>query len=117
MGIADKLRKAREIKVEAGGFSFTVRRPTDLEMIELQGGQVRGDKLLRFLIDWDGVKEIDMMEGGDPHPLKFDPEIAREWLSDRPDLFAKITSGMIGAYQAHSAALEEKLKNSAPGSN
>ena len=34
MSLAEKIRKAREVKVESAGFSFIIRRPTDLEMIE-----------------------------------------------------------------------------------
>lgn len=31
MALVDKLRRAREFQVETGGFTFTLRRPTDVE--------------------------------------------------------------------------------------
>lgn len=114
MALADKLRKARETSVEAGGFKFTVRRPTDLEMIEMRG-TVNGSQLLKFVLGWEGVKESDMLEGGDPHPLQFSREVAEEWLADRPDLFAKLAQGIIESYQAHAKQLEDAAKNSQPG--
>jgi len=114
MALADKLRKAREMSVEAGGFKFTVRRPTDLEMIEMRG-TVNGSQLLKFILGWDGVREIDMLEGGDPHPLPFTREVAEEWLADRPDLFAKLAEAIIQGYQEHAQKLEDAAKNLQPG--
>ena len=55
MGLADKIRKARESTVEVGGYTFTVRRPTDLEMFELQGS-VSAGRLLPFVVGWSGVR-------------------------------------------------------------
>ena len=114
-GIAERLRKAREIKVEAGGFTFLARRPTDLEMMDMRG-TVQGVALLRFLIGWEGVKESDVIGHGDPHPLDYAPDVAVEWLSDRPDLFGALAGGIFDAYAAHSKALEDAGKNLRPGS-
>lgn len=114
--LARKLRDARRVEVEAGGFVFILRRPTDLEFIDLRGS-AGSDRLLKFLVDWRGVKESDIVEHGDPHEAKFDAEDAREWLSDRMDLFGAITTGLITAYEGHTAAIEEKLKNLTPGSS
>lgn len=112
--IAEKLRKAREVKVEAGGFMFTVRRPTDLEMIEMRGA-VSGVRLLRYVLGWEGVKESDLVENGDPHPAPFSAEVAEEWLADRPDLFALLATGIFDSYAAHTKQLEDATKNSQPG--
>ena len=73
--------------------------------------------LLVFIHGWENVKESDIVEHGDPHPAEFDRDDAREWLADRPDLFGAITEGLLAGYKAHTAELEEKLKNSSPGSN
>ena len=43
MSLVEKMRKARESRVEAGGKVFIIRRPTALEMIELrQSAQGKG---------------------------------------------------------------------------
>lgn len=103
--LANKLRAARRFEVVASGFTFVLLRPTDIEFIALRG-TATGDRLLNFLVDWRGVKESDVLAGGDPFDVKFDLDDAREWLSDRPDLFNAITSGIIDAYNAHAARLE-----------
>ncbi len=110
MSLADKIRKARETKVEVAGFSFTIRRPTDVEMMTLRGeGSV--SRLFPFVVDWDGVREIDMIPGGDPHPLKFDEEAFAEWVADRPDILGPLVDAILGAYRKHVDKLEGELKN------
>lgn len=108
--LSEKIRKAREIRVSAGGFTFVARRPTDLEMLALRGTGAP-ERILPFVIGWEGVKELDLIAGGDPHPLAFDADACAEWLADRPDLFGPVVDGIIGAYQAHATALEDAAKN------
>lgn len=110
MSLVDKIRKARESMVEVGGYTFTVRRPTDVEMMELRatGGVAR---LFPFVLGWEGVKEIDLIPGGDPHPLAFDADVCKEWLADRPDLFGPLIDAILGSYRTHAAALEDAAKN------
>jgi hypothetical protein len=108
--LADKLRKAREVKVEAYGFTFTCRRPTDLEMIELRGARI-GRAIMPYVIGWDGVTELSMTGSGAPHPLDFDHEACTEWLADRLDLLGAITEGVFNAYQAHAEKVQAAVKN------
>lgn len=105
-----KLRKARELRVEAGGFGFLIRRPTALEMMELQN-HPRGRAILPYVIGWDSVREIDVLPGGDPHPLAFDGDVCAEWLTDRLDLLAPLADAVFAAYQAHEQRLEDAKKN------
>lgn len=107
--LVDKLRRAREERVEAGGFTFTVRRPTDIEMLEMRGGG-SVSRLLRFVVGWDGVKESDLIPGGDPHPLPFDAEACAEWLSDRPDLLNPLAARIMERYQEHAEKLADAAK-------
>ena len=73
MALVDKLRRAREFQVETGGFTFTLRRPTDVEWLELvESGKSTARTVLAYIVGWEGVKEIDLIPGGDPHPLPFD---------------------------------------------
>ena len=110
MSLVDKIRKAREQSVEAGGYTFTVRRPTDVEMLELRGtGSIA--RLFRFVVGWEGVKEIDLVPGGDPHPVPFDADICTEWLSDHPEIFGPLVDAILGGYRQHAEALETGTKN------
>ena len=108
--LIDKIRKARETKIDAGGFGFVIRRPTALEMIEIQN-QPRGRAILPFVIGWDRVKELDLIPGGDPHPLPFDADVCAEWLTDRLDILAPLTDAVFESYRAHEARLEDTKKN------
>jgi hypothetical protein len=110
MSLADKIRKAREQVVPLGDFKFTIRRPTDVEMLELQGSS-SVSRLFKFIVGWEGVKELDIIAGGDPHPLAFDAEACREWLEDRPDLLGPVVSTIVGSYSRHTEALEAAAKN------
>jgi hypothetical protein len=105
-----KLRKAREKNVEAGGFIFTIRRPTDVEAMQM-GGFKDPSMLIPYVIGWDKVREIDVVPGGDAHPLPFDADVCREWLCDQPDLLAPLVEAITEAYVAHRTELKEQEKN------
>ena len=109
MGLAEKIRKSREERVEAGGHLFIVRRPTDLEMMTLRGNGSL-DRMLPFVVGWENVREIDILPGGDPHPLAFDAEACAEWLSDRPDLLEVVVEKIMAAYRRHAGELKAAKK-------
>lgn len=110
MSLADKIRKSRESVVSAGGFEFTIRRPTDLDMLEFSKAR-EPVKLLKFVVGWGKVKELDLIPGGDGHPAPFDSDACVEWLSDRADLLGPVVSAITDAYQTNKARLEEAAKN------
>ena len=110
--LAEKIRKAREVRIELDGkpHVFIALRPTDLDMMELREG-IKPRGLLRFVVGWENVAEIDLVPGGDPHPLAFDSEALVEWVSDEPELFAALINGITGAYADHQAKREAAKKN------
>lgn len=107
--LADKLRRARESVIEAGGFKFTVRRPTDMEAV-LMGEQTVLDILCRHTVGWS-LKEIDLVPGGSPVEAAFDADAFREWVQDQPEVFAALVDGIKGAYAAHAQQREAAAKN------
>lgn len=107
--LTERMRKAREQRVTAGGVTFIVRRPTDLDMIELRG-QVDARALLRFIVGWEGVTEGHLIKGGDPHPLPWDADACVEWLADRPDILAPLVEAVLAAYTAHAERLAAEKK-------
>lgn len=108
--IAEKLRKAREVKVEAGGFTFLVRRPTDLEAIGLRKAEA-GRAVMPFIIGWENVSEIAILGKGSPHPVEFDPDLCNEWLQDRLDILSALIDAVFKAYQDHLDKVAEAVKN------
>lgn len=110
MSLAEKLRKAREVRLEQDDFVLICRRPTDLEMIELRGNRA-GRALLPFVVGWERVSEQVITGNGAPHPLPFDEELRDEWLVDRLDLLGKVAEAVFTAYEAHVDKVADAVKN------
>ena len=110
--LAEKIRKARQSAVSSCGHRFTIRRPTHLEVLELQqaDGGLTIRNVLRFVVGWD-LKESDLIPGGVGDPAPFDVEAFEEWAADHPDAWADIMKGVASAYQSHAAKLEEDAGN------
>lgn len=109
MSLIDKLRKARQHTVTAGGYTFTVRRPTDFEALRLQGATP--EDIMVYVVGWSGVREIDLIPGGTAVDVPFDPVLFREWIADRPDLWGAITTAVTETYARHVQELEGVEKN------
>ena len=108
--LIEKIKKARETNVSAGSFNFTVRRPTDMEVVNMRGQQIKqGDLLQKFVIDWAGVTELDIVPGGTNEPVPFDTALFMEWVADRPDLWTPLAIAIMASYEAHQTKTEESL--------
>ena len=105
-----KMRAAREQNVEVGGFTFVVRRPTEMDMMEMQNKPL-GRSALRHVVGWSDVKESDVLANGDPEPLEYDAGIAEEWLLDRIDLLAPLTDKVMTSFRDHIAKRAAAEKN------
>lgn len=105
--LLEKMRRARETRVEVADFAFIVRRPTPVEMADMS----RTRDFTSAVVGWEKVREMDIVPGGDPHPLTFDADACAEWLRDRPDLYGPVIDRVMEAFKAHVAALEEAQKN------
>ena len=108
--LSEKIRRSREIRVEAGGKVFIVLRPTTMDMIELQGKSA-ARAILPHIIGWEGVTGLDLYPGGDGAPVGFDADACAEWLSDRVDLLGPIAQAAVDAYDDHRQRIEDDAKN------
>lgn len=108
--LAEKMRKAREVRIEVREHVFIVLRPTDMDVMDFNGG-ITPRILSRFVAGWENVKEMDLLPGGDPHPLAFDADALVEWVSDDPEIFAALINGMTDAYAEHQKKRAESVKN------
>lgn len=112
MSLTEKIRAARQQRVTVGAHTFIVQRPTDLEVLELQkGGQIDARKMLRFVVGWDNVNEIDIVPGGAPVAVPFDLGVATEWLSDRLEILTEVVGAVMKAYEDHQASQRAAEKN------
>jgi hypothetical protein len=109
MSLIDKLRKARETAVEVDGFKFTIRRPTDQEAIGLRAVTFI-EIAQKFVVGWSGVKEIDLIPGGDGAAVAFDPDLWQEWCADHPEFWQPISSAVLDAYQKHRSDMDDTKK-------
>lgn len=109
MSLLQKRRAAREFTVEAGGRSWTLRRPTAYERIGLEA-LTPFEILCRFLVGWN-LTSLDLVAGGDGHPLPFDAELAADYLAEQPELWKPLTKALGDAIKAHDDALEAAAKN------
>lgn len=107
--LIDKLRRARERRVEVGGHSYTVRRPTDAEALRL-GGSNYLDLVTRFTVGWD-LREMDLVPGGGDTPVDWDADLWAEWVADQPDLWPPLAQAILEAYQDHERARAAAAKN------
>lgn len=111
MSLADKIRKARESTVDIGGKTWTIRRPTDEEALQIKAN---GDGLLavvkRFVIGWP-LTELDLVPGGTGVAVPFDHEVFTEWVSDHPDLWEPLGVAILDAYKLHADKRDAAVKN------
>ncbi len=110
--IARRLRKAREFTVKIGKFTFTVRRPTDVEALVIDREGATFDQIAaKFVVGWDGVVEDDVVGGGGQTPLQFDRDDWEDWVVDRTDFWAPIASALLDRYLQHRSKAEAVVKN------
>lgn len=110
MSLLEKIRKARETTVAVNGHSYTVRRPTDIDMAEAGGNIGLKDLMRRFVVGWD-VREIDLIPGGSPVPASFDADLLVEFMADRPDDWQGIATAIKESYAQHVERREDAVKN------
>lgn len=107
--LIEKLKRARERKVEVAGNSFTIRRPTDAEVVAMDGRRAL-DYVQAFVVDWD-LAELAVVPGGGPEKVPFDRDLWAEWVSDRPQIWEPLANALLEDYKAHVEARETAGKN------
>lgn len=114
--ILQQLRKQRELAIElTERLKLTARRPTDLEMTQLQRDGRFGDLGQKHIIGWSGFTENDLVGGGGSDAVAFDPELWSDYYADHPEHWEVIAIKILDAFQAHAKATEDAAKNSKPG--
>lgn len=116
--LIDKIRKARESTVSVGDLNFLIRRPTDMEVVELQRADSelkQSDLLKRFVVGWDGVKELDIIPGGTGAEVQFDSDLFVEWIVDKPKCWTPICDAITQCYTAHIEKMADSEKKPSAG--
>ena len=106
----ERYKKSGQTRVEAGGFTFVVQRPTQAEVYAAGDRRIDVDFVARHVVGWEGVHESDLVAGGDPEPIEFDAAVFSAWLADRADLWAPLTDAVVSSFKAHEEAQEARGK-------
>ncbi|MCP4935676.1 MAG: hypothetical protein GY927_16080 [bacterium] len=112
MDLLERLKESRQSKIAAGAFEFSIRRPTDMEAITMQYTSTKEAVLgvMRFVNEWKGVTEADVVPGGTGDSVPFDADLFAEWVQDRPELWSALIDGVLDAYTQHREAQETEGK-------
>ncbi len=120
MSLIERIKKARESQVEVDGVRFTIRRPAEQEAIhelfekpsdsEQILLKVSAEQLLsRYVVDWSGIDEADLIPGGSPVPVPFSTELFILWAKDHLKVWNQLSQAIIEAYFSYMAAKDEAL--------
>lgn len=112
--IRDRLIAARESWIQAGGFEFKVRRPTEMQTLAwraLDRDQVAESMIKTCVVGWRGVRECDLASGESDDEAVFDALTFAAWIEDRPDLWEPITGAVLASIEAARSSREASEKN------
>ena len=107
--LLDKMRKAREKRVEVDGHAFTILRPTDADAVAM-AGRPPLEFVERFVVGWD-MTELDLVPGGMAEPVAFDADVWIAWVRDHPEVWDALGMAILDAYESHVKAREAAAKN------
>lgn len=140
----EKLKKSRQIDKDVGGKTYTITRPTPMQamdwLIDINGDplshddvkkfivenfslrnaawrKLAQDAVAKFVVDWPGMKEMDIIPGGDGSPIPFDRVLFLEWVQDYPETIATLGFSVFEAWIGYLEAQQEAEKKPDPGSN
>lgn len=122
--LAERAEKSRRFEhTFSNGWTFILRRPSDLQLEEALaiasrfGSNVtfKRDTVLASLAGWDGPKVADVdpeaPEAERAEALPFDASLGALLFEDRTDLLTEVADKLVEGYQARKKAREEAAKN------
>jgi len=107
--LIEKILRAREQAVTVGERTFTIRRPTSADMVEMEGKN-NLDYLRKFVVGWN-LQELDVVPGGGAEPIPYDAEVWAHYLNDRQELWAPLGEAIIKSITDYAEARKVDGKN------
>jgi len=144
MSLIDKLKKSRQTNVDVDGKIFTITRPTPMQaMIWLTGidgnplsqedakkffdehfslhndvwRKLAQDAIEKFVVDWPGMQEIDIIPGGVGAPVAFDNDLFLLWVQDHPATVTQLGYKIFESWLNYLSAQEADEKKSETGTS
>lgn len=109
--LSEKMRRARQVRVESNGRVFVVLRPTPLQWEQIIKSDDVAQGVISLVIGWEKFVELDLIPGGDPHPVPFDADACAEWLADHPADFTAVSEAVLAAMQSYYEGMRGEVKN------
>jgi hypothetical protein len=114
--IKARMREAREKWVDAAGFGFLVRRPSNLDFMRLAARgldekQRKIEIVLASVRDWRGITEAVLLgAAADPAspPVAFDSEAFELFIGDHLEIVLELAGAIAELYQAQAVKDAEK---------
>ncbi len=103
--LIERMRIAREQWVTVGGFDFLIRRPSALQLARWRD-EPDVPFLARVIVGWRGVRELDIVPGGDGAAVPFDADTCVEWIEDKPEMYTALLNETNRIVQEHFAERE-----------
>lgn len=101
--------RARESGVPVDGVTYTIRRPTDYDMVVMENANGM-EFIKKFVVGWE-LTEAAFDPGGGPERVPFDADLWATYVTDHPELWGPLGMAIKDSYQKHAAALETDPKN------
>lgn len=108
-----RMNAARERSVPLfDGHSVTVRRPTDLALLEYRAdGGITADRMFRCAVGWAGFSEADLVPSGASDAVPFDLDVWLMWIADHPQYWEVVSNAVAEMIQQHTQAGADAAKN------
>jgi hypothetical protein len=115
--LQSQLLKARESKVSIGRMSFTIRRPTEMQLIRMRRPDsssidINLKTIQTHVVGWEGVLESDIVNGGASDPVPFDVDLYSAWIEDRPEVWVPLIEAFGNAIASQDKRFEALRGNS-----
>lgn len=107
--LIEKMLKARESGVSVGEKTYTILRPTDEDVVGLQGKPAI-QAIKQFVVGWE-LTELDFYSGGSSEKVPFHSGLWANYIGDHPELWGPLGDAISEAYYKHVAAREDAAKN------
>lgn len=114
MSLVNQLRKSRESVIDVCGHRLAIRRPTDLQATGMRYDSLRKavEGVAPYVIGWEDMTELKLgIPGGTGAEVPFDSELFLEWISDKPEMWAPLSEGVLKAFTNHRDKEEAIVKN------
>lgn len=111
--LLEKLRKSRETNIDAGGFTFTIRRLTDFDIADIMqnGGALNTKTLIKkAVVGWPGMTELKLgIPGGSDIAVEFDSDLFAEWVAEYNEVWQALRDAVWQNYAARKSEVAETL--------